>query len=459
MDKKIIVVIAAIAIAAVAIAGAFLLMNGEQKDYSNTSIGEIGTFVPIYGNATSDLYINQEDVDMLQSIVDKKMDWDKSKAPYADANQDGAITAEDVTIVKNIINRKACKVMYEDYYGDVTTVNFPLKDVNIAVTYYQQAEACSILGVLDNVNVASKAATVYGSLWPTLKDAVEWGTTGSSAITDDAVEKFIENDVKLVVCTPRTENRELAQKLYDERGISFIQLWYNGNYCLSTIQTMGILMDAEDKSQAYMDYCNGIADKLKSKITDKSQHKGIVFSGYAAADDKISLLSNERHGCYVLLNKYLMDAYYEDGTNQFGFTYHNVEWLVTNDSKFDCMVFAMSGNSGYSDDQSTQTYYTQDSYNEKFEDVVSYFSKTSAYKNGMIIGSEYPNLFGFSAYPMLEVVAAQLYPDQFSLTDAMKDLQTWFDKYNVCDIDVTKNGPISYTGTEYKAAYPQLGNE
>ncbi len=457
MDKKITMIAVVAVVVVVAVAAFFVLNNGgKDKDFSDTEIGEIGTYVPIYGNATSDLYINDDDVDMLQQMADGKLTWDKKKAPYADANQDGKIDSKDVEIVKKIIKVEPCEVMYEDYYGDVTKVNFPLKNMNIAVTYYQQAEACAILGVLNKINVASKAATVYGSMWPDLKKAVEWGTTGSSAITDDAVEKFIANDVKLVVCTPRTENHELAQRLHEERGINFIQLWYNGNYCLSTIQTMGILMDAKEKAQSYMDYCNGIAKELTSKIKNKSDHKVVVFSGYNSTTDQISILGNERHGAYVLVNKFLADAYTEDGTNQFGFVYHNVEWLVSNSQKFDAMVFCMSGNSGYSDDQTTGTYYTQSAYNTAFENAVSYFEKVKAYKDGMIIGSEYPNMFGFSAYPFLKVIAAQLYPDLFSLDDAMKSLQEWFDKYNVVDIDVTKNGPISYTGTEYKAKYPQL---
>lgn len=456
MDKKVTIAIAVIVAVAVIAVAAFVILNNCDKDYNDKEIGEIGTYVPIYGNATSDLYIDKDDVKMLQSIIDGKTIWDKKKAPYADANQDGRITDADVNIVKKIINREPCEVMYEDYYGDVTKVNFPLTNMNIAVTYYQQAEACAILGVLEKVNVASKAATVYGTLWPCLKNSVEWGTTGSSAITDDAVEKFIANDVKLVVCTPRTENHDLAQRLHEERGINFIQLWYNGNYCLSTIQTMGILMDAEDRSQMYMDYCNNIANKLTSKIKDKSQHKCFVMNGYNETTDSITLMSNERHGSYVLINKYLADAYYEQGTNQFGFTYHNIEWLITNSQKFDSIIFCVSGNSGYSDDQSTGTYYTQDVYNKFFESKVSYFEKCQAYKNGMIIGSVYAQTFGFSAYPVLEIIAAQLYPDLFTLDEAMDDLQEWFDTFGVTKIDVRKNGPISYTGSEYEAAYPQL---
>ena len=142
MDKKITIIAAVVVVVAIVGAAAFVLLSNNEKDYSKTEIGEIGTYVPIYGNATADLYINDDDVDMLQSIIDGKMEWDKKKVPYADANQDGKIDSKDVEIVKKIINVEPCEVMYEDYYGDVTKVNFPLKDMNIAVTYYQQAEAC-----------------------------------------------------------------------------------------------------------------------------------------------------------------------------------------------------------------------------------------------------------------------------------------------------------------------------
>ena len=111
MDKKItIAVVAVIVIAIVAIAAFFVLNNDSKKDYSETTIGEIGTCVPIYGNATSDLYINDDDVNMLQQIVDGDLIWDKKKAPFADANQDGVIDSKDVSVVKSIINKEKCTV-------------------------------------------------------------------------------------------------------------------------------------------------------------------------------------------------------------------------------------------------------------------------------------------------------------------------------------------------------------
>lgn len=458
MDKKSTIIIAA-AVVIVAVAAIAFVMLGdsdEKKDYSETSIGEIGTYVPIFGNATGDLYIDEDDVDMLQSIVNGDIEWGEKKAPFADADRDGKITQNDVDLVKKIIAVEPCTVYYQDYFGEDTAVNFPLTNRNIAVTYYQQAEACAILGVLDKVNVASRAATVYEDLWPSLKDAVPWGTTGSSAITDDAVEKFIDNDVSLVICTPRVENKELAQRLHAERGIDFIQLWYNGNYCISTIQTMGILMDCQDRSEKYMNYCNGVIKDLESKITDTTSKKILVVNGYNASKDSLTIMANERHGSYALINKYLGKAYTEDGTNQFGFVYHNVEWMIENSQKFDSIVYCMSGNSGFSTNQDTKTYYTHEEYNEAFETAVSYFSKVKAYEDGNIIGSVYANTFGFSAYAFLKLIAAQLYPDLFSLEDGIEEVQYWFDNFNTTKIDVTKVGAYSYTGDGYKTSYPKM---
>ena len=451
MNNKILAVIAVVIIVAAGCSVILLTKNGSDEN-SRIKTDEV---TAVYGNANYDYALDDLDVKFLEDIVSGKTTWDKTKYPLADANQDGEITQADIDLVKKIINKEKCTVYYQDYYGDVTAVNFPLSDRNIAVTYYQQAEACAILGVLDNVTVASKAATVYSDLWPTLNDAVEWGTTGSSAITDDAVEKFIDNDVTLVICTPRTENRELAQRLHEERGIDFIQLWYNGNYCISTIQTMAILMDCQERSEKYKSYCEGIADELSSKITAENKKNILVANGYNASNDQLSILGNERHGSYVLMNKYLGNAYYEDGTNQFGFVYKNVEWLVENSQKFDYIVLCQSGNAGFSNNQTTGEVYTHEEYNTQFEEAVSYFGKVKAYEDGNVIGSVYPNTFGFSAYPFLKLIAAQMYPDLFSLEDAVNDIQEWFDTFGVVSIDVSEFGAYSYTGDGYHANYPQ----
>jgi LysM repeat protein len=133
-----------------------------------------------------------------------------------------------------------------------------------------------------------------------------------------------------------------------------------------------------------------------------------------------------------------------------------VEWLVQNGQQFDNIVYCMSGSSGYPDDPTTGTYYSADAYNKKFEEAISHFSMVPAYENGNVVGSVYANTFGFSAYAVLKLIAAQLYPDLFTLDEAVETLQDFFDNYNIVDIDVTTQGPVSYTGTEYKTSYPQF---
>ena len=79
-----------------------------------------------------------------------------------------------------------------------------------------------------------------------------------------------------------------------------------------------------------------------------------------------------------------------------------------------------------------------------------------AYEDGNIIGSVYANTFGFSAYAFLKLIAAQLYPDLFTLEEGIEEVQYWFDNFNTTKIDVTKVGAYTYTGDGYKTSYPKM---
>jgi hypothetical protein len=57
---------------------------------------------------------------------------------------------------------------------------------------------------------------------------------------------------------------------------------------------------------------------------------------------------------------------------------------------------------------------------------------------------------------MLPMIAAQLYPELFSVEDALEDLQEWFDTINKATVDVKTQGAFSYTGTAYETNYPQV---
>ena len=464
MDKQTTTIIAVVAVVAVVAVAAFFVLGNNSKDYSDTEIGEIGTYVPIYGNATGDLYIDKEDVAMLNQIIDGKMTWDKKKAPFADADQDGKITSKDVDLVKKIIDKEKCTVYYLDYYDEVEKVNFPLVDRNIAVTYYQQAEACNILGLMDNIKCASLAAAgQYCTLYPhlkTLTDNQKFGTTGSSTLNDDAIEKIIANNVTVIVSTPSTQNYEPTKALREDKGIDTINLWYNGAYCYSTLMTMGIFMDRIDKVEDYMDFCDDVVKKITSKISDKDKKDILLMDSYYASSAKYSFIASDANGSFTMINRYLANVYSADDASQFGFVQRDIEWLTANQAKYDAVVIAPTP-CGFRDLRVDGTYqpgeyYSRTDYNAQCEAQFETLERTNAHKNGNLIITSYDNTFGYSTYAMLPIIAAQLYPDLFSLEDGLEILQDWFDNINKADIDVDKQGAFSYTGSVYKVSYPQV---
>lgn len=455
MDKKTTLIIAAVIVVIIAAAAAFVLVGGseDKTDYGDKKIGEIGTYITIYGNANSDLYIDENDVKMLESIVNGYTVWDKETMPYADANLDGKITEEDVQIVRNIIDVKECTVYYENYFGEATKINFPLKDRNIAVTYSQQAEVCNILGLMDNIKVASRAATdLYANLYPHLKTCVPFGSTGSSSIDDDGVEKMLQNDVSVVVCTPRTENQELAKRLTAERNMDFIMLWYNGEYCIPTVQTMGILFDEKERAEAYKEYCERIGGELKEKITDDIKKDAIVFRSADASAGTARLMVSDTHGTHYMVNTYLANAYTAETTNQFGFGTVTLEWVVANASDYDYFILLWYP-AGFQDATPNGDWVQQSDFNKAFEDFASNFTLTKVYQDGNIVSDVYDTMFSYSAYAFLKILAAQMYPDLFSMEDAQKDLQYWYDNIDKSDVDVKKVGTYYYTGENYKTSY------
>ena len=466
MDNKTMTIIGVVVVAVIVIAAAaFVLTRDKGKDTPDEpDVGDIGTYVPIYGNANNDLYIDSKDIAVLQAIIDEDFPWDKTKMPFADANQDGQITALDIQLVQKIINRESCTVYYLDYYGEVEPVKFPIVSPKIAVTYYQQAEACNILGLMDNIVCSSLAAAgQYCTLYPhldTLNDNQVFGTTGSSTLNDDAVEKIVANKVDLIVSTPSSQNQEPTKRLREEQGINTFNLWYNGAYCYSTLMALAIFTDNVDKVEAYMDYCDGIVSKLTSKITSSVKKDILLMDSYYTSSAKYWFIASDANGSFTMINRYLANVYSADDASQFGFVQRDIDWLLANQSNYDAIVIAPTP-CGFRDlrvDGVYQAgdYYSRADYNGQCETQFATLDKTDAYKSGSLVITSYDNTFGYSTYAMLPMIAAQLYPELFSVEDALEDLQEWFDTINKATVDVKTQGAFSYTGTAYETNYPQV---
>ena len=97
-------------------------------------------------------------------------------------------------------------------------------------------------------------------------------------------------------------------------------------------------------------------------------------------------------------------------------------------------------------DTTDEPFFTQQEYNDRFENSVEYFRGTSAYENGNVITASYNLYGGYSSFAALKIIASMLYPDLFTLEEGQADLQYWYDNFTTADIDVTVDGGYIYTG-------------
>lgn len=453
MNTKILV-IAVIAI--VVIAGAAVAVYALSGDDDDNEKLDVDASVVIYGNANNDAYIDDKDTDFVQSILDGDATWDSAKNPFADADTNGKIEQADVDLINKIINNEKTTIWYKNYFGEDQKISYPLTDRKICVTYWQQAEEMAILGTWDQVVVASANVTDRNGLLYDLDGVTTIGTVGSSKITEQGVEAIKANDVDLIVATPSNAVKTTCDQLISE-GMDVVYLWYAASYCIPTIMTMGILMDQEDRAQAYAEYCNKVETDINDTLSKNNIDKAKVIVPCCFENEQarissaggIDVLSGDNAGAYYLINK-MANAYHASDVDSWGYSYRSPEWFAQNSSDFEWIVECESG-AGFA--KTNGDFYTQEAYNQRFEKNLTYFEDTDAYKNGKIIGSTFDFLSGFSGYAMLPVICAQMYSDQFSMEDALDNLQYWFDNFTVAHVNVTEDGGYRYTGSAFNAAY------
>lgn len=448
MDKnaKILAIVVVVIVIAASGITAAVMMNQNNNNKSSFSTDTVAL---VYGNANMDYTIDSSDVEMLQSIVDGKTTWDKEKNYLADANADGKITQEDVDLVNKIIKNESCTIYYYNYWGEASPLSYPISHKSIAVTYWQQAEILSILGLWSDLKVAN--ASVFTSSSTSMYDTtgiVSIGTSGSSSssVNDASVETMLDNDVDLLIASCYTAIKTGAEKLVNQ-GIQSIFLYHSGSYCLSTILTMGVLLDCEANAQKYVAYCDGIVDTIKDRLDGKELASSIAVIMYENEDNYISsnggitTYAGMPEGAYYMLSL-VSKLYSSSSVDSMGRVFLSEEWFIQNPSQYDYVIIV---------EESTGLDGTYEKYNSRFESSIKYFSQTDAYAAGKIIGTTY-TFGGFAGYSSLLTVAWMLYPDLFTAEEGLQCIQDYYDTFTNADIDVHSRA-YYYTGTEYTPIY------
>lgn len=455
MDNKImaVIVVAIVVIAAVGV-GAYALTNNNSDKSDDVTIDAA---VSIYGNANNDAYIDNDDVEFIQSIIDGKTAWDKTKNPYADAYKDGVIDSKDVDLVKKIINNESTKIWYHNYFGEDQQINYPLSGKKIACTMWQQAEAASILGLWDNVVVANKSCESMKTLYPeTHSDGTKVkyiGSAGSSKI-GDYVTDIVGAGTEVIIATPSTGN--VKQYTDQLTNIDTIFLWYTGSYAVPTILTLGVMFDKEDQAEAYAKFYQQTINSITEKVAGLSDRPTVITNityganeaTREASNNGVCVMLTDDEGCHYLL-KYLANVVTDIADTSWGYSYRDTAWFVQHQSAFDYIINFESGIAFYDKD-------TPASYNTAFESSLECFKSLNAYSQGKILGSTYSFFGGFAGVAMLPIMAYMLYPDLFDEKEVQSTLQYWFDHFTASSgIDVSSGdfGGYYYTGTKYTPTY------
>ncbi|TQS82027.1 MAG: hypothetical protein A3Q59_04620 [Methanomethylophilus alvi] len=226
---------------------------------------------------------------------------------------------------------------------------------------------------------------------------------------------------------------------------------------VSTVLTLGILLNENERAQAYADFVNGIIDKISDKMGDVDEKAKTVITLMYENQSTRSNIAVECKGTGAADMIGLIADVYDSPSKSTSNYRLNVEedWFIENcGSEFDFIIIEQEGTDTK---KVNDTYYTPAMYNERFEDAITYYDSTAAYQKGEILGTTY-SYNSFGGFANLLYLAYLLYPNVFDAEDGWDALQEYFDKFTTATIDVRTQGGWYYTGTAYSQYNERLSD-
>ncbi len=422
MNMKI-VAVAVIAIIAVAAVGAFLLLNGNDSNESVKATGNL----PVFGNANNDDAIDSKDVDLMEKLIADDT-LDRSAYPFLDANQDGKLTSADVDIVKKIINREKCDIYYMDWEDKAKKQSFPVTADKICINRYFFVELLEILGITDNLKLASTNLTEDRAGIYDLPSGVVSYIGGKAPTT----ELILENKCDFIIAdTWDTSVCEAAMEADSSITTLYIDIYSYGNL-IRFVEIMGLLIDKNAEAQKYAEFVNGINEYIENGMKDVTK-KSLAITHYYASSSA-SKTGYEVKPCSApYLMAPLADVFNEEPNTRNGHYSVDNEWTYENYKvKFDYMLI-LHENYGKGLTMTKEVFQAEIAAQEE-----AYAPMTIVADGNMYHCVYFTITFGSYAY--LPMVAHILYPDQFSEEKGWSYLQSFFDDFTSVKVDVKNEG-------------------
>ena len=120
MNTKIAAVLVAVIVVIAGVAVFLVTSPGGESEPV-----DVQASLSIYGNVHGDYVINNDDVEIIDSIIAGKED--EKRYPLADANQDGVVDEKDKEFIKSMISKKNTYLYVLDDDDNTVKVDYPLK--------------------------------------------------------------------------------------------------------------------------------------------------------------------------------------------------------------------------------------------------------------------------------------------------------------------------------------------
>ena len=293
MNPKIIaiVIVAILAIAAIAV---FLVMkNGDNGTTSRSEATDVR--LTIFGNANGDDYIDQNDVQYVQDIIDGKKSLEDApkvqvlkqyKGTYtirywADANADGKVDQTDLNQIKNMVNKvKGTKIYFFDVDSVLASCTYPL--TTYAVGYKSNYEAEAILGNVANCKYVCNQVGDNGGYAQWFKPFLDQNPVCFGSRFTPDYEVFKDNAPSYILSGTRAWFDPNMEETVAPLGTDVVRLpFWEDTTTVGSILTLGYMCNLDAAAQAYAAKADSVLDKINDYVSKiDTADRPLVFAGY-----------------------------------------------------------------------------------------------------------------------------------------------------------------------------------
>ncbi len=445
MDNKSIIAIALVAILVVAGVSAFVLVKGGgSSDVDNS----LPCKLRVYGNANMDNYLDDQDIQYIDDVIDGKVIWDRVINPLADVNQDGILDDKDKDLIQNYIDGESGTMYYLDQNGERRSVPYPLTDVlgtsyGICTEFTTGIDMAYILGIDDRVTYVATSdfnpANLDTSLYPNIESVKTFGMRNPSLSTmyDDGV-RLLWGD------HPRGFGSYCDEA--ESLGFTIVKLPQNRTVnevtALDTMITLGVMFDLQEMTKPFIEYMDKVNAIITETVKKANVHSLSYIIPYIAPAYESFWVDAHGNGPMTTADVTLIEKLPVTSkittTAADGFESVLPETLVAlNPDIYVASVFAYA----------TDKTYTVEDYQNTFIEYMQYgFDKTTAGKNGMLFAIPFETC-SLSGYASILVLASMIWPDHFDSEQAWDLMQEYYDNFTAFEGDIkdSKFAPLSYS--------------